>query len=217
MADNSNIKTTWCTATPKNIEPSYLLLWYGAILSLAGVIETTQATAQHLKEVENFALQIVKNKIKNKSRTEVVKYFVRSYKVLPWFDLWGVQFRNKRKRHFIIYQCKIPTWSKNSRNNRSGGWFVENNRVLRWEKCFIFKHRAWVKVNYSVKKTLNCERMYEKQVRKDQLTIGVKAALNFLSYFLEVFDQTTLLYGLFAFVFDFADFKGRQLLFSYPR
>lgn len=59
--------------------------------------------------------------------------------------------------------------------------------------------------------------MHEKLVTKDQLTVGVKTALNLLSYFLEVFDQTTLLYRLFAFVFDFADLKGRQLLLSNPR
>ena len=59
--------------------------------------------------------------------------------------------------------------------------------------------------------------MYEKLVTKDQLTVGVETALDLLSYFLEVFDQTTLLYRLFAFVFDFSNFKGRQLLFRDPR
>ena len=71
-----------------------------------------------------------------------------SYKVLPWFDLWGVQF--------LIYQSKIPTWSKKLSKWSFRGWFVENNRVPRWEKCFIFKHLAWGKVDYSVKKTLDC-------------------------------------------------------------
>lgn len=59
--------------------------------------------------------------------------------------------------------------------------------------------------------------MYEKLVTKDQLTVGVETALDLLSYFLEVFDQTTLLYRLFAFVLDFSNFKGRQLLFRDPR
>lgn len=83
-------------------------------------------------------------------------------------------------------------------------------------KSWIFKHYRPGKVNYSHKKH-KTTLLYSYAVTKDQLTVCVKTLLNFIPYFLKVFDQTGLLHCLFTLVFHFTDFERGQFPFSYPR